>query len=130
MFNNSTDHKMEKVTSETIIGPSVSVEGTIDSAADIVIYGSFKGTLKVGRKVTIGKEATIEADIETEHAYIAGHVKGNIIARNKLELSHTAKVDGDIEAGILTMESGAILNGGCKMSASGPENAHKDGKDK
>ena len=119
MFNNGT---LEGVTSdekvETIIGPTVRVEGTLSSNGNINIEGEFKGTLTVQSKLNVGRDAKIEAEVTAENAFIAGGIKGNLEVKDRLELSNTAKIDGDVKAGTMIMEAGASLNGRCTMGSS------------
>ena len=55
------------------------------------------------------------ASIRADSAKISGEVKGNIRAKNTLELTPTARVVGDIEAKTLIVSPGAILHGKCAM---------------
>jgi cytoskeletal protein CcmA (bactofilin family) len=46
---------------ETVIGPSVKVEGNFSSDGDVVIEGQLTGTLKTTKNVRIGAGARIKA---------------------------------------------------------------------
>lgn len=118
MFNNEgldTDPSTKKA--DTVIGHSVKVDGTLNSEGNILIEGEFKGTLDVVSKLTVGKDAVVEAQVTAKEAFIAGKIIGNINVSDKLELSNSAKVDGDIKAGILVIEAGAFMNGQCTMGS-------------
>ena len=98
---------------ETVIGPSVQVEGNFVANGDIVIEGTVAGSIKTEKNLTIGESAKIFADITAANALIAGEVQGDLKIRENLELTSTAKVFGDIKTKILTMAAGACLNGRC-----------------
>jgi cytoskeletal protein CcmA (bactofilin family) len=51
---------------------------------------------------------------------ISGNVTGNVFASERLVLHKTARVEGDVEAGTLAIEEGAVLNGKVTMSGSRP----------
>jgi len=103
---------------ETIIGPSVKVEGNFFGQGNIVVDGHVSGSIKTEHDLKIGKGAKIKAEIEANNIYIAGEVRGNLKIKEKLEISNTAKVNGNIETKIISVESGALFNGKCTMGSS------------
>lgn len=103
---------------ETIIGPSVKVEGDFHGEGSIVVEGQVVGVLKTNQNLRVGTNAKIKADIEAANILLAGEVVGNLRIKEKTELKNTAKVTGDITTKIISIETGAILNGKC---ASGQE---------
>lgn len=100
---------------ETVIGPSVKVEGDFIMEGNIIIEGTVCGTIKTSKNLVVGKLSTIFADIEAGNATIAGEIQGNINIHNRLELKSTAKIFGDIVTETIDVEAGAILNGRCQM---------------
>lgn len=113
--NDSYDMNSENSRVETLIGHSVKVEGEMTSQGNITIDGEFSGTLKVGGKLTVGKEATLKAEVTAQEAFFAGELEGNINVTDRLELAGSAKIQGDLIAGVLVVEAGAKINGSCKM---------------
>lgn len=101
---------------ETIIGPSVKVEGDFTGQGDIVVEGIVLGNLKTKGHLQVGSEAKIKADVEAQTAYIAGEVSGNLVIKVNLELTSTAKVSGDINVKSLSIEKGAQVNGKITMN--------------
>lgn len=99
---------------ETIIGPSVQVEGDFVTAGDIVIEGTVSGKLKTEKNLRVGTGARIIANVTAKNAIIAGEVQGNVKVDGNLELSSTARIFGDIKAATLTIASGACLHGKCQ----------------
>ena len=53
----------------------------------------------------------IEANIFGENVTVAGHVNGNIVARGTLEILASGVLNGDVKAGNLVVETGAVLRG-------------------
>ena len=79
------------------------------------ISGSFEGELETKGILIIGENANVKAGtIRGEDIIIQGQVKGDIIC-NRLELSHTAKLIGNVETASLVIGEGAILKGKCQM---------------
>lgn len=100
---------------ETIIGPSVKVEGNFVGSGNVVVEGVVNGSLKTAKDLRIGVGAKVKADIEGANVSIAGEVNGNVKATGRLELTTGAKVFGNIDAVGLVIAEGAILNGKCTM---------------
>lgn len=101
---------------ETLIGPSVKLEGNFNSDGDIVVEGILTGNLTTRGDVRVGGQAVIEAQVVAKSAAVAGKVKGNITVEGSLHLSSTAVIAGDVRAGSLAIEEGAVLNGKVTMS--------------
>ncbi|MDD5528353.1 MAG: polymer-forming cytoskeletal protein [Patescibacteria group bacterium] len=119
MFNNKDtreNYREEVKDAETIIGPSVMVKGNFNSSGNIIIDGVLKGGVKTAGNIYIGDHANITADLEAKSARIGGEVKGNLKIEGHLQIAATAKIFGDIECSLLTVESGAIINGKIVMS--------------
>lgn len=115
MFNKE-EHSSQEI--ETIIGPSVSVEGNFVGSGDVIIEGSISGTLKTEGSVRIGKDAKVKAEVKGSRIFVAGEVRGNIQATSSLELSASARVFGNIQTKNLSIESGASFQGKSVMGSS------------
>lgn len=96
---------------ETIVGPSVNVEGDFSSEGNIIVKGSVAGSVHTSRHLAVEQGAKILANVRAGSAKIAGEVKGNMKIKEILELTSTAKVIGDIEVKILVIEAGALIYG-------------------
>ena len=101
---------------ETIIGPSVMVKGNFNSTGNIVIEGVLKGGVKTAGNIYIGDHANITADLEAKSARIGGEVKGNLKIEGQLQIGSSAKIFGDIECALISIDSGAIINGKIAMT--------------
>jgi len=102
---------------ETVIGPSVKVEGDFEGSGDMIVEGIVLGTLKTKNFLKIGSGAKIKADVEAKNAHIAGEVSGNLVIKENLELTSSAKIQGDIKTTSLAIEQGAVLNGKITMDS-------------
>ncbi|MFA5127084.1 MAG: polymer-forming cytoskeletal protein [Patescibacteria group bacterium] len=114
---------------ETIIGPSVKVEGDFRGEGDLIIEGMLIGSLQTKNNLKIGQNAVVEASIKANNAFISGKVKGNITVKGKLEITGTAVILGDIKTQIISIESGALLQGNLAMPVANPgkeESTHKE----
>jgi cytoskeletal protein CcmA (bactofilin family) len=100
---------------ETIIGPSVKVEGNFKGEGDLVIEGILVGDLQTKNNLKVGQNAIVDANIKANNAFISGKIKGNIIVKGKIEITGTAVILGDIKAQIISIESGALIHGKLNM---------------
>jgi cytoskeletal protein CcmA (bactofilin family) len=97
---------------EAGIGPSVVIKGEITSAEDLTINGRVEGTIDVGdHHLTVGAGASITAPLVARAITISGTVKGNVTARDRIEVRETGSVDGDLRAPHLAVCAGAVLAG-------------------
>lgn len=106
---------------ETIIGPSIKVEGNFVGQGNIIVDGAVVGTLKTTEDIRVGSEAQIEADVEGRNMHVAGTIKGNLKINGKLELTSSATVTGDVEAEVLSMEAGASFEGHLTVGSPKPK---------
>jgi cytoskeletal protein CcmA (bactofilin family) len=96
----------------TWIAQSVVMRGHLAVAEDLVIDGTLEGTLDAGEHaLTIGATATVLADLIAATITIHGRVIGDVTARERLILSATASVEGNVRASRLAMADGALLRG-------------------
>jgi cytoskeletal protein CcmA (bactofilin family) len=98
----------------SIIGRGSNCEGEIVVGGGLKIDGQFKGKIKAD-SVFVGKEAVIEATVDTNVAVIGGKVLGDVIARESLELQAKAELVGNVKTKNLIVGESAILDGFCDM---------------
>jgi len=116
----------EDVEIGTILSSDVEFDGNMFFKQPVIIQGSIKGLLASDNDVFIANEAVIHADIDARRVSVKGLVDGKIIARERLELFRSARVSGTIETVDLVMQSGAILNGSCKMTVPAESGANQN----
>ncbi|MCL5775050.1 MAG: polymer-forming cytoskeletal protein [Patescibacteria group bacterium] len=104
---------------ETVVGPSVKIQGDLNSDGNIKIEGFVTGKVKTTQSVFVMNGAHISADIIAGNSVIGGEVLGNIKVSGHLILQNTAKITGDISCQILRVEDGAQFSGKCSMSQNG-----------
>jgi cytoskeletal protein CcmA (bactofilin family) len=118
MFEKRDDFHLESggKAAETIVGTSVKLKGNLRSDGDITIDGNVAGDIKTKSGVYVGPNANIIANIKAKDIEISGVVQGNIEASDKLEITETGKVFGDIMASVLVVAPGALFSGKCAMT--------------
>lgn len=100
---------------DTIVGPSVSVEGDFASEGNIVVKGTVTGSVHTSKNLVVEAGAKIMANVRAYNAHIAGEVRGNMKIKDSLELAPTARVLGDIDTKVVAVAAGALLCGKVTM---------------
>ena len=100
---------------ETVVGPSVKVEGDFASEGNIIVKGTVSGNVKTSRVLTVEDGAKIFANIVAGNAIISGGIKGNVKVVERLELTETAQIHGDITCKVLSVAPGALILGKINM---------------
>jgi len=109
MFNR--DQEASHNGGDTIIAQGVKVEGDFVSGGNVTIHGEVNGSVKTAGHLEVGETAKIKAEVITGDAVVAGEISGNLTVKGKLELLASSRVDGDIEAEVLSVAPGAKING-------------------
>lgn len=120
----NTFNDTQAVAPETVVGPSVKIQGDLNSEGNIKIEGQVNGKVKTSQSVYVGESAKIAADIFAGNAVIGGEIQGNIKTSGNLILQSTAKITGDISCAVLRVEDGALFSGKCSMDGT-PEKTGK-----
>ena len=113
-----TDKERNSNSITTLLGQDARIDGHLDFGGTLRLDGKLDGTL-TGHNGTliVGEKAVLKADITVKNAVVMGTVTGSVEALEKIELYPPAKIDGDITAPKITIESGAVLNGKCLMKS-------------
>ena len=98
------------------VGYGTKLTGETNFQAMLRVDGHLTGTVtSENGTLIVGSSGQVDADIMVSAAMINGTVNGDIITTERLELGRTARVMGNIQTPRLTIEDGAILEGGCTM---------------
>ena len=99
-----------------MIGPGVKIEGQIVSDENLVIEGKVSGSITAkNNEVTVGKSGILTANIGAKVVHIEGTVKGDISGSEKVVISKTGNVLGNIQSPRVTLEDGAKFKGSIEM---------------
>jgi cytoskeletal protein CcmA (bactofilin family) len=102
-------------TERTFFSAGTRIEGTLVLEGEVKLQGQVKGKVSGSGVVTVGEQATIEADIDAPTVVVHGNVKGEVHATERLELHRSARVRGKIRAPRVRIDEGAVFEGECRM---------------
>ncbi len=97
--------------SPTVISESTTVVGDIETRGPLMVSGHVRGDGRIGGTLSVSKAAHWEGDIEAKQAVLAGKVTGRIVIEEKLEISASAVITGEIVAKVLAIANGARIEG-------------------
>ncbi|WP_069649177.1 bactofilin family protein [Caloranaerobacter ferrireducens] len=126
MFNKK-EVKLDKI--DTLIGKNTKLEGKIECKGTIRLDGELTGDLIVEGNVIIGESGKVNGNITCNNVFISGIVKGNVISKEMLRLTNTAKLYGDIQVKTFIVDENAVFEGSCKMEATKTSNETKVNKE-
>ncbi len=102
------------------LGPSLHVKGEISGSEDLLIEGSVEGLVQLDeRKLTVGATAKVTADIIAREVVVYGTVKGNLRAKDRIEIKKDGSVNGDLTTARIMIEDGAYFKGSIEIDKSG-----------
>jgi len=104
------------VSATTLIGPEALITGEIATGAVILIEGRVEGKIKSTGLVVIGEAGRVKAEIEAENASIRGKLEGDCTAKNRIEITQTGKVFGNLRAPLIAVAEGAVFRGSSNMT--------------
>jgi cytoskeletal protein CcmA (bactofilin family) len=94
------------------IGKSVVICGEVKGSEDLIVDGRIEGTVTLTEsRLTIGPNASVQADLFARDVLILGAVQGNVVASGRVELRAGCNVEGDIRALRLAIEDNAGFRG-------------------
>jgi cytoskeletal protein CcmA (bactofilin family) len=96
------------------------MEGRYTFRGTVMLNGRFKGEISSEDTLIIGERAVVTADVRAGSVRVSGEVSGSVQAMERIELTRTARVYGDVEAPLVVVAEGAILDGRCRVAKPGP----------
>jgi len=101
------------------LGSSLHVKGEISGNEDLLIDGSVEGLIQLDeRKLTVGATAKVTADIIAREVVVYGTVKGNLRAKDRIEIKKDGSVNGDLTTARIMIEDGAYFKGSIEIDKS------------
>jgi cytoskeletal protein CcmA (bactofilin family) len=94
------------------IGKSVQIRGEVKGSEDLLVDGLVEGSITMSdSRLTIGANATVQANVAARDVVVLGKLNGDINASGRVELRSGCQVKGDLRAGRLSIEENAVFSG-------------------
>ncbi len=98
------------------LGKGCSFDGKLTFEGLVQVDGRFSGEIYSNDVLEIGPDAEVKAELEVGTVIIGGRVIGNIRASKRVDMKGNADVKGNIEAPVVTMQEGAVIDGNLRMT--------------
>src|SRR5262245_47931882 len=95
--------------------------GELEFAGTLRIDGNFQGSISTADNLIVGEHAVVHADIKVGEIEIHGQFFGSIQAKHRVQVFPSGRVRGDIHTPVLSVNPGAILDGGLRMADDRPD---------
>jgi cytoskeletal protein CcmA (bactofilin family) len=94
------------------ISQGLKIRGEVTGSEDLFVDGHVDGKLSLTNgSLTIGPNGHVKADVTAREVIVRGKVEGKVSARDKVHLSSTGHVNGEVQTDRLAIEDGATLRG-------------------
>jgi cytoskeletal protein CcmA (bactofilin family) len=106
---------------ENVLGRSVVVHGDLKADGAFRIDGTVEGSVESKGAVFIGESGVVRGDVKGGDVVIAGQVTGNVSCTGHLEIVATGKIEGDLDAQSVRIETGGVFRGTSHMAGKSSE---------
>jgi cytoskeletal protein CcmA (bactofilin family) len=117
------DYQSTARSGQAKIGQSLFIKGEVSGSEDLTVEGRVEGR-------TIGQNGRVTAEIHAKNITIVGEVTGNVMADERVDLTDTAKLIGDIRAPRISVSDGAKFKGSVDMVQSKDGQSQQQQKNK
>lgn len=93
----------------SVLGPDIAINGDLTAKMDVHLDGKIEGNIRCAGLVQ-GEASVVAGAVVAESARVAGTIRGSIAAE-ALVILKTARIEGDVTYGTLTIEEGAQVDG-------------------
>jgi cytoskeletal protein CcmA (bactofilin family) len=99
----------------THIAPGTRVQGAVTGASELLIEGEVEGEIRIDSLVVVGAEGTVRGPITAQVVRVGGRVAGNVEAADRIEVTASGNVEGDMAAPRVIIAEGAFFKGRVEM---------------
>jgi cytoskeletal protein CcmA (bactofilin family) len=103
----------------TVLAKDDALSGKLVLKGSGQVLGNFSGQIECDGDLLVGPEAHVEADIKGVRITVAGLVRGNIIASNRLKITSSGRLEGDATVGALVVQEGGVHYGVIRVHPEG-----------
>lgn len=100
-----------------LLGRGTEFEGVLAFEGRVRIDGRFKGRVYSDGILILGDGAEVDAEIEVGTLIVrGGTLRGNVVARQLIEIHAEGRVHGNITAPQIDIDKGSVFEGKCTMA--------------
>ncbi len=104
-----------------VIGPKIRFKGELVGEEELLVQGKIEGTIDLkGHALTVGDQGIVEANVKAHTITIQGNVKGDLRGEERISITSSSNVQGNIKAARVVLEDGAKFRGSIDMDMDEP----------
>ena len=101
--------------SATLVAADTSVRGDVQFSGRLYVSGTVEGNIaakdEASATLFVDEGGSVEGDIRAANVIIAGRVEGNVLAGERLEVTATGRIRGEMSYRQIGVELGGLVNG-------------------
>ena len=142
MFGSNKSNRDGHLVVDALIGAQVVIRGDVEFSGGLYVEGTILGKVIAqdgasNATLTVAEHGAIEGEIRAQVVVISGRLDGDVHATERVELTPSARVTGNVHYQVVEMNAGAqltgrLIHGGAQMALPPPADDsadRKDGKD-
>lgn len=98
---------------DTLLNNNIKIEGTVFTKGTIKLNCEVIGKVRADGNIIIEESGIINGSIESTNAIISGNIIANVLCSNKIHITNTGHLIGEIEAKRVVIDEKAIFKGSC-----------------
>lgn len=142
MFGSNKSNRDGHLVVDALIGAQVVIRGDVEFSGGLYVEGTILGKViaqdgATTATLTLAEQGSIEGEIRAHVVVLSGRLDGDVHASERVELTPSARVTGNIHYQVVEMNAGAqltgrLIHGAAQMALPPPadaEAASSEGKD-
>lgn len=101
--------------SPSTISSEVSISGRISGDGELSVQGTVEGDVALQAPLTVEEQGRVIADVDADKVVVHGELKGEVVARESIELLAGSTVTGNLRAPRIIIQEGARFQGNVDM---------------
>ena len=100
---------------ENVLGQSLVIRGDLSANGGFRIDGTVEGNVDSKAAIVVGESGVVRGDVAGTDIVVAGQVLGNVTCTGHLEILAKGRIEGDIDAKSVRIETGGVFRGVSRM---------------
>ena len=116
MFGSNKSNRDGHLVVDALIGAQVVIRGDVEFSGGLYVEGRIHGKVIAqdaasAANLTLAENGVVEGEIRAQVVVISGRMDGDVHASERVELTPSARVNGNVHYQVVEMSAGAQLNG-------------------
>jgi cytoskeletal protein CcmA (bactofilin family) len=100
---------------ENVLGQSLIVRGDLSASGGFRIDGTVEGNVESKAAIVVGESGVVRGDLSGTDVVVAGQIMGRVTCSGHLEILAKGRIEGDIDAKSVRIETGGVFRGTSRM---------------